>query len=65
MGPDPVCNTGVCSLVWSGGGIHKESTANFLGQCIFHITGVSLPSHIYKEDPGKLREWSSSRNNCR
>lgn len=32
---------------------------------LLHFPGVSLPSPVYAEDPGELREWSSSRNGCR
>ena len=65
MGPDPVYNPVVCRLAWSRGETSKYSQANVFVQCIFHITGVSLPSQVYREDPGKPTEWSSSRNGCR
>ena len=47
MGPDPVYNTGVCRLVWSGGETSEESQANLFVQCIFFILQVSVSHHMY------------------
>lgn len=43
MGPDPLYNTGVCRIVWSGGEISKESQANLLVQCIFSYSRCQSP----------------------